>query len=866
MFYGVGGTGKSWLMRRLRADLPPEIPSALLDFDPQSGGAPYHTDYSRALAELRRHLASIECPRFDLAYSWLRFHEGVKEEPLLKDKGLAGIATETLAELAAGAATGLPLVGFFTRKLAAKVGETFKGSKLERWLAEKTNQEDFLRLRALSAQEIYPQLVDRFLLDLAENLPPQPGCACRGVLFLDTAEALRIGLLGDAQIHQREQWLRDLHRSDSPVLLVLAGRDRLTWDDADPEYRDPHFLEQHLVGGLSERDSRIFLQHCGITDPAMQQAVLRVSVDTETVAAGSDAGYHPFSLGLCADTLRNDPGADPASFDMAPGDVTRLADRFLKSLAGPAYEIWVRRLALTPRFDEAAARAAFSANRDVNQDAAWQYLGGFSFVREADEPGWWTLHYRMREALTEAYPDQAAADHQFWHDHWQRRSKSEIDDFAALAWYHQYVLQPKEALKAWNSLAEKCFAACRMADHYKLLDWWEPTRLEAKASASTEEAAQLLCLGVELRQATLGSLSENLHRAIACHEVGLRVYNETDSPVDWAKTQNNLGNAYEDLPTGDRAANLRKAIACYAAALRVFIETDFPSEWAATQHNLGDAYEDLPTGDRAANLGKAIACYAAALRVRTESSFPAEWAWTQNNLGIAYVGLPTGNLGKAIACFAAALRIYTETDAPVDWARTQNNLGNAYQSLPEGDRAANLGKAIACFAAALRIYTETDFPADWAMTQNNLGNLYQRLPGGNRAANLGKAIACYAAALRVYTETDFPADWAMTQNNLGIAYADLPTGDRAANLGKAIACFEDALRVCTETDFPADWANCQGDLGEALEALSSLTQEKSLLLRAIACFEAAMRGYAVCGLADKAEGMRKRNDEAKRKL
>ena len=69
MFYGVGGTGKSWLLRRLRADVPPEIPSALLDFDPQCGGAPYHTDYSRALAELRRQLASVECPRFDLAYS-----------------------------------------------------------------------------------------------------------------------------------------------------------------------------------------------------------------------------------------------------------------------------------------------------------------------------------------------------------------------------------------------------------------------------------------------------------------------------------------------------------------------------------------------------------------------------------------------------------------------------------------------------------------------------------------------------------------------------------------------------------------------------------------------------------------------------
>jgi hypothetical protein len=92
MFFGVGGTGKSWLLRKLRAELPAKIPSALLDFEPSSGGTPYHTDQSRALAELRRQLSSLECPRFDLAYSWLRFQEGMKDEPLLRGKGLAGMS------------------------------------------------------------------------------------------------------------------------------------------------------------------------------------------------------------------------------------------------------------------------------------------------------------------------------------------------------------------------------------------------------------------------------------------------------------------------------------------------------------------------------------------------------------------------------------------------------------------------------------------------------------------------------------------------------------------------------------------------------------------------------------------------------
>ena len=63
MFYGVGGTGKSWLLRvsaricRRKSRRPCSTSIRSL------AAHPYHTDYSRALAELRRQLASVECPR-----------------------------------------------------------------------------------------------------------------------------------------------------------------------------------------------------------------------------------------------------------------------------------------------------------------------------------------------------------------------------------------------------------------------------------------------------------------------------------------------------------------------------------------------------------------------------------------------------------------------------------------------------------------------------------------------------------------------------------------------------------------------------------------------------------------------------------
>src|SRR5438105_10801216 len=96
--------------------------------------------------------------------------------------------------------------------------------------------------------------------------------------------------------------------------------------------------------------------------------------------------------------------------------------------------------------------------------------------------------------------------------------------------------------------------------------------------------------------------------------------------MQWAQTQNNLGIAYWNLPTGDRAANLTQAIACYEAALRVRTERDFPVDWAQTQNNLGLAYRNLPTGDRAANLTQAIAYYEAAVRGYEAAGLTAEAA------------------------------------------------------------------------------------------------------------------------------------------------------------------------------------------------------------------------------------------------
>ena len=845
MFYGVGGAGKTWLLGKLRKDVSPGLPTALIDFDIRLGGQRFSSDSTQALHEIRQQLGK-PAPRFDLAYAMRLFKQGMSSEPGFKGQGVAGATTEVCAELVGAAHPG---IGAILNRLSKQVRKLIRGTAVEQFLATHSANELLLSLRPLTAQEIDQNLSDYLAADLRESLKPSFSTAVRVVLFFDTFEALGAGLLNTEHQRAREQWIQDLAGNLDFALIVIAGQNRLTWNDADPRWNDTQHLEHHLVGGLSEYDARLFLSKCDITDPALQDAILFSAHDVD------DNGKHCFSLALCGDivlTERRVTGHDPApeSIRFRPQDWEALARRFLKSLDSDAERRWIARLAVTPRFDEAAAQAAFSKEHSAAQDAAWHALLDYSFLQRT--PGtsdWYNIRSQMSWALENQPSEQDAvsADHAWWRSYWEARSKAPIDECASLAWYHRHTLEPEAALAHWNELAKSARSSVplRMLEHFSLLKWWDPVGL-LDGAASTGMARAADSFGFELRRSSLGNRAANLAKAISCHEAALRVRTEADFPQDWAVTQNNLGNAWTDLPTGDRAANLAKAISYYEAALRVRIEADFPQDWAVTQNNLGNTWGVLPTGNRAANLAKAISCHEAALRVRTETDLPRDWALTQNSLGNAWWNLPTGdraaNLAKAIGYYEAALRVHTEVDFPREWALTQNNLGNAWGVLPTGNRAANLAKAISCYEAALRVFTEVDFPQDWALTQNNLGSAWGDLPTGDRAANLAKAISCYEAALRVRTEADFPQDWAVTQHNLGTALLYLPTGDRAANLAKAIGYYEAALRVHTEVDFPREWALTQNNLGNAWGVLPTGDRAANLA-KAISCYEAALRVF-----------------------
>jgi tetratricopeptide (TPR) repeat protein len=842
VFYGVGGTGKTWLLRKLREQVPADIPVAYLNFDVADGGKRFVDDPVSALQSIRQQLAA-PTPRFELALAMLHHKQGHVTEP---GSGVPwmDVAGDILSSFIPGSG---PVFKFLSKSAVARL----EGKPLERLLRSPMGTDLVIELRKMTDQEIENNLLRYLSDDLTESLPTHLNRAVSCVIFLDTFESVGAGFQNTEHKRSHEKRIQDLAAQCPFALVVIAGQNRISWDE-DLDWAE--YLDQHLVGGLSENDARQFLTRCDITAAKLQDCILATSKE-------STGGYHCFSLGLCANIVVNEreAGREPEAETLRfhPQDWNKLSRRFLKSLDSDADSIWIERLALTPRFDEAAARWAYSSERSTAQAAAWRKLQGYSFAERLSDSEWFSIRAEMRAALRNqpSAQERVTVDHQLWKDYWSSRSEAVADDAAGLAWYHFYYLDPVRAMKTWSELAKaaRTSVPTRMKEHSSLLRWQDPLDLLVVHPLSEVKAEALLSWAYELGSGS-GNDNSRLRKAIECLEMALRFLTEVEHPDSWAHIQTNLGIMWMKLTTGDLAENLEKAIAFNEAALRVRTERDHPRARATTQVTLGNALFYL-TSRRLSlskvqcmeHLEKAVVYYEAALLVFTEETFPFQWAAIQDNLGCVFGAFWTGeraiSLGRAIACHEAALRIRTEREFPRDFARTQTHLGNAWWQMPTGDHAANVEKALQCYEKALRAVPEHEFPTDWSTIQNYLGEAWRTSPTGDLASNLEKAIGHYEAALRVLSVNEFPQDWVIIQNHIANALIKMPTGDRKTNLLKAISGCQAALVVSTEGKLRYYVAMTQNTLGDAWSALPT-GEPINNIEKALAYYEAALDAHS----------------------
>ena len=148
--------------------------------------------------------------------------------------------------------------------------------------------------------------------------------------------------------------------------------------------------------------------------------------------------------------------------------------------------------------------------------------------------------------------------------------------------------------------------------------------------------------------------------------------------------------------------------------------------YATTQNNLGGAYRELPTGDRAANLARAIGCFTEALRFCTAEAAPAECRLVAGRLGDVH--LEQDHWAEAHSAYSAAIRagefLYQATGSEVGRqaelgaagdvvaadAYCLARLGRLAEAVErlEAGRARALGEALLRDRAALQEAKETD--------------------------------------------------------------------------------------------------------------------------------------------------------------
>jgi tetratricopeptide (TPR) repeat protein len=375
VFWGLAGIGKSRLRRELRDRLAGREDGTLwveVDF-----GLPTLRDPQTALFSVRRQLSDrhgARFPTFDLVYACLWRMTRPNTAPLEEGKPLfeaGSIAASVLSSM------GVPFVS-----LAAQLAEKASGPLKEWWI--KRGREDLKGLTRLETTEIEERLPAYFAEDLSEYMSGQ---GRKAVFFFDTYEALFQDVRSEEQRLMRDEWFRELVLQLPSVLFVACGRERLSWAELDPEWTS--LLEQHQVVELPETDVRTLLASAEVTDPGLQERILR---ETRNV---------PFLVDLALDTVDEMKKAGSVAGDDNPGKGAtaeiRMSERFLRYLS-PAEQDAVQVLAVPRYFDRPLFHDLCIAFETQFPPGQFSEICRFSFVVERS-PGIFQMHDVMAEAL-----------------------------------------------------------------------------------------------------------------------------------------------------------------------------------------------------------------------------------------------------------------------------------------------------------------------------------------------------------------------------------------------------------------------------------------------------------------------------------
>ncbi|OCC10078.1 tetratricopeptide repeat protein [Streptomyces sp. PTY087I2] len=720
---GVGGVGKSTLLRQWQeAARRADAMTAVVDENDVHG-------VQQALVELIRQLEAQggPCKEFGKAVEQFRREQAAQAEPLPVE-GEASVSSRVMTQAALGATSLIPGAGFVT----AMANPEAAAQGLDRLRSQSRS-----RSQRRGGRGDETGLSRAFVAELERLCRRQRWV----VLFFDTWEQTARYLDG---------WLlRLLDEEFGPVpanvVIVLAGRDELAERDWAP-------LRAHVVDVplevFTEAEARALLTSRGVTEPAVVEAVLQLSM-------GLPLLVELLSLARPSTVEDLDAGGDFA--DVA-------VERFVQWITDPKKREAVRAGALPLQLNEDVFGAA--AGPEAAAEGLWEWLCGQPFVngrgdykhyhavvrasmvhqQRAHSPrGWASAHTRLADAhaawrgsIEERLPEAKRWGEAEWRRHRVDGTYHRLCAYpgayltAALEQVVHAAGQSVAVLRQWIEAFDQ---AARDTTDPTLLSW--AGRLQ---SALTSDDPVLACLGVLLSHGGLSADS----RSWASTYRGNHLYfcdreEEALAELDRAIAQN-ARNATAWSRRGEVhrwLGNYDQAVADFTTAL----ELEPTDAWSRTLRG--------ETHQQAGHYDRAVADLTTALEHDPTS------AWALSARGISH--WQAGHYDRAVADLTAAL----EHDPTLTWARS--HLGDTHR------QAGRYDQAIAEYTTAL----ELDPTYAWALAGR--GEAHQQ------AGRYDQAIADFTAAL----EHDPTLAWALASRGR--------THHQAGHYDRAIADLTAAL-------------------------------------------------------------------------
>lgn len=374
-YFGLGGIGKTWLLKKLKQELYDKTPSPRyvhIDFLNKTNCI----NFMLELAEKFEKDHKYKFPHFASAYNIYAKKLGYKSSIAIKRSVLKNIedATEvgkTLVDSYSPAGIPMGSLLLFGYKMLS-----------ERAL---TKNVDKKAMEKMEADELFEKLPEYFYKDMNDSRKEGETPL---VIFVDTYENLvsEVSMYGNPL--SADKWLyseNGLIKNIPGVFWVIFGRENLKWEKYSETW--PENLVQSEITGFDLHESDEYLKSAGIEDPELRKDIHKLT------------DGNPFYLSICKNHLTEiiKSGRVP-EISMFGKSTSELFDRFIKNMEPSLQELFYMLCAIQ-KWDDALLSKFISKFSVISYEKA----KNLSFTKEISD-GVYAINRTVSEAFTDECP------------------------------------------------------------------------------------------------------------------------------------------------------------------------------------------------------------------------------------------------------------------------------------------------------------------------------------------------------------------------------------------------------------------------------------------------------------------------------